>query len=127
MKQSRYLLPILTILPFGALSQNSLTQNDQSKPNVIFIYADDIGFGDLSYNGVKTIKTPNVESLARQGIRFTNMHSSAATCTPSRYALPPATGFPVYMSKTNESSTSILKIRSLSIMRKIMWGNLPGS
>ena len=87
MKQSRYLLPMLATLPFGALAQNSLAQNDQPKPNVVFIYADDIGFGDLSCNGAKTIKTPNVEALARQGVRFTNMHSSAATCTPSRYAL----------------------------------------
>ncbi len=85
MNQSRYLLPILTILPFGALAQNSLVP--KAKPNVVFIYADDIGFGDLSCNGAKTIKTPNVEALARQGVRFTNMHSSAATCTPSRYAL----------------------------------------
>ena len=87
MKQSSYLLPMLATLPFVALSQSNLAKNDHPKPNVVFIYADDIGFGDLSCNGAKTIKTPNVESLARQGVRFTNMHSSAATCTPSRYAL----------------------------------------
>ncbi len=87
MNNSRYLLPILATLPFGALAQNSLAKNYPTKPNVVFIYADDIGFGDLSCNGAKTIKTPNVEALARQGVRFTNMHSSAATCTPSRYAL----------------------------------------
>lgn len=85
MNQPLYLLPMLTILPFGALAQNSLVP--KTKPNVVFIYADDIGFGDLSCNGAKTIKTPNVERLARQGVCFTNMHSSAATCTPSRYAL----------------------------------------
>jgi len=78
---------MLAILPFGAQAQNNLAQRAQPKPNVVFIYADDIGFGDLSCNGTKTIKTPNVEALARQGVRFTNMHSSAATCTPSRYAL----------------------------------------
>ena len=54
---------------------------------MVFIYADDIGYGDLSCNGAKTIKTPDVEKLASQGVRFTNMHSAAATCTPSRYAL----------------------------------------
>jgi len=59
----------------------------EKKPNVVFIYADDIGYGDLSWNGARTIKTPNVDLLAKQGVRFTNMHSSAATCTPSRYAL----------------------------------------
>jgi len=58
-----------------------------SRPNVVFIYADDIGYGDVACNGSKTIKTPNIDALAARGVRFTNMHSSAATCTPSRYAL----------------------------------------
>lgn len=57
------------------------------RPNVVFIYADDIGYGDLSCNGAKTIHTPNVERLAAQGLRFTNAHSAAATSTPSRYAM----------------------------------------
>ena len=87
MNKSDYFLPILAFLPFGALAQNKVVQKAYSKPNVIFIYADDIGYGDLSCNGAITIKTPNVEALAQQGVRFTNMHSSAATCTPSRYAL----------------------------------------
>ena len=59
-----------------------------SRPNVIFIYADDIGYGDLSCNQtVKTISTPNVEKLASEGIRFTNAYSAAATSTPARYAM----------------------------------------
>lgn len=58
-----------------------------SKPNIVFIYADDIGYGDISCNDSKTIRTPHIDQLAAQGIRFTNMHSAAATCTPSRYAL----------------------------------------
>lgn len=57
------------------------------KPNVLFIYADDIGFGDLSCYGTSAICTPNVETLASEGIRFTNAHCGAATSTPSRYAL----------------------------------------
>ncbi len=57
------------------------------KPNVIYLYADDLGFGDISCNGSKTIQTPNIDRLAKQGVRFTNMHSTAATSTPSRYAL----------------------------------------
>jgi arylsulfatase A-like enzyme len=83
----RKIIPLLATLPLGCLPQNSLAQNSPAKPNVVFIYADDIGYGDLSCNGAKTIKTPNVERLAKQGVRFTNMHSSAATSTPSRYAL----------------------------------------
>ncbi|WP_303012634.1 sulfatase-like hydrolase/transferase [uncultured Bacteroides sp.] len=59
-----------------------------SRPNVIFIYADDIGYGDLSCNqSVKTISTPNVDKLANEGIRFTNAYSAAATSTPARYAM----------------------------------------
>ncbi len=62
-------------------------QSTNKKPNVIFILADDIGYGDLSCNGEKTIKTPNVDKLASRGVRFTNAHTVAATSTPSRYSL----------------------------------------
>lgn len=57
------------------------------KPNVIFIVADDLGYGDLSCYGEKTIHTPNAEKLADSGIRFTDAHAVAATSTPSRYSL----------------------------------------
>jgi len=87
MRTSIFFTPLLTVIPLGFLAQNSFSQKQIVKPNVVFIYADDIGYGDLSCNGAKTIKTPNVELLAKQGVRFTNMHSPAATCTPSRYAL----------------------------------------
>jgi arylsulfatase A len=59
----------------------------QQKPNVIFIYADDLGYGDLSCYGATKIKTPNVDKLAEHGLRFTNAHATSATCTPSRYAV----------------------------------------
>lgn len=81
------ILPILSLIPLSGLVQNSFAQKPIVKPNVVFIYADDIGYGDISCNGSKTIKTPNIDELASQGVRFTNMHSAAATCTPSRYAL----------------------------------------
>lgn len=58
-----------------------------AKPNVIFIYADDLGYGDLSCYGATKIQTPNLDKLAASGIRFTNGHATSATCTPSRYAL----------------------------------------
>lgn len=77
-------LPMLAVFPF---SLNCEAQKPTNQPNVVFIYADDIGYGDISCNGSKTIKTPNIDKLAGQGVRFTNMHSAAATCTPSRYAL----------------------------------------
>src|SRR5664279_3321984 len=86
-KHNIHFSPFLAVIPLGFLTQNCFAQKPVEKPNVVFIYADDIGYGDLSCNGAKTIKTPNVELLAKQGVRFTNMHSSAATCTPSRYSL----------------------------------------
>lgn len=57
------------------------------KPNVIILYADDVGYGDFSCNGSKTISTPNIDAVAASGIRFTDAHAVAATSTPSRYSL----------------------------------------
>ena len=57
------------------------------KPNVIFIIADDLGYGDISCYGEKTILTPQVDNMAENGLRFTDAHAVAATSTPSRYSL----------------------------------------
>ncbi|MDU0354454.1 arylsulfatase [Paraglaciecola aquimarina] len=57
------------------------------KPNVVIFYVDDLGYGDLGVYGAKGVQTPNVDALAHNGIRFTDAHTSAATCTPSRYSL----------------------------------------
>ena len=59
----------------------------QSRPNVVLIYADDLGYGDVSAYGARRVKTPNIDRLAREGVRFRDAHSAAATCTPSRYAM----------------------------------------
>lgn len=58
-----------------------------SKPNVIVFYADDLGYGDLGSYGAIGVETPNIDQLASEGIRFTDAHATAATCTPSRYSL----------------------------------------
>lgn len=58
-----------------------------AKPNIIIILADDLGFGDVGCYGATRIPTPNVDRLAREGLRFTDAHATSATCTPSRYAL----------------------------------------
>src|SRR5262245_33706948 len=60
---------------------------EPTRPNIVLIYADDLGYGDLSCYGTKQIQTPNIDRLAREGLRFTDAHSSSATCTPSRYSL----------------------------------------
>jgi len=57
-------------------------------PNILILYADDLGFGDLTcYNAKSKIPTPNLDQLAKQSLRFTDGHSSSGICTPSRYAL----------------------------------------
>ncbi len=60
---------------------------ESNPPNVVIIYADDLGYGDVSAYGATEITTPNIDRLARGGVRFTNGYSSSATCSPSRYAL----------------------------------------
>lgn len=88
MKKETFLLAGLFMLMFSVSSEVLLAQSKTTKkPNVIFIIGDDVGYGDLSYNGQKTIHTPNVDKLAAEGLRFTDAHTTAATCTPSRYSL----------------------------------------
>ncbi|MGJ8692552.1 MAG: sulfatase-like hydrolase/transferase [Thalassotalea sp.] len=68
---------------------SAVTAIDESnnKPNVVIFYVDDLGFGDIGVNGATGVTTPNIDALAANGINFTDAHSSAATCTPSRYSL----------------------------------------
>lgn len=70
----------------------------QKKPNFIIVYVDDMGYGDVGINGNPTIKTPNLDRMAIEGMRFTNYYSASPACTASRYALltgkyPPRAGF----------------------------------
>ena len=65
----------------------SLEAKQKLNPNIIIIYADDLGYGELGSYGATELKTPNLDKLANGGMRFTNGYSSSATCTPSRYAL----------------------------------------
>lgn len=59
----------------------------QQHPNIVFIYADDLGYGDLSCYGATRIQTPHIDRLAKEGLRFTNAYATSATCTPSRFSL----------------------------------------
>ncbi|MFL0163390.1 sulfatase family protein [Aquirufa salirivi] len=80
----RYYLFLSINLLFAS---KTYSQKNTNRPNVVFIYVDDLGYGDLSSYGATKIKTPNLDKLANSGIRFTNAHATSATCTPSRYAL----------------------------------------
>jgi arylsulfatase A-like enzyme len=75
----------LATLGAGAVAARA--QQTAERPNIILIYADDVGYGDLSCYGAKRVRTPNLDRLAGAGVRFTNVHASSATCTPSRYTL----------------------------------------
>ena len=86
-------LLIIAVLLVNISCKNSINNKSTAidvitgKPNIIVIYLDDLGYGDLSCYGATAIKTPNMDSLALGGIKFTNGYASSATCTPSRYAL----------------------------------------
>lgn len=62
-------------------------EDTAKKPNIVVIYLDDLGYGDLSSYGATELQTPNIDALANGGVKFTNGYASSATCTPSRYAL----------------------------------------
>ena len=79
---------VLSLLAFTvSLKSTCQTNNKTVKPNIVFIYLDDLGYGDLSCYGTTAIKTPNIDALANGGVRFTNGYATSATCTPSRYGL----------------------------------------
>ena len=81
MKLPRLLATLcISLLAFTAVAASE-------KPNIVFIYADDLGYGDVSCYGATKIHTPNIDRLAKDGLRFTDAHSPSATCTPSRYAM----------------------------------------
>ena len=66
---------------------DGLRAKAQGKPNIIFILADDLGYGDLGCYGQKRIKTPNIDRLAEEGMRFTQCYAGSTVCAPSRCSL----------------------------------------
>ena len=86
-----WMLSLAVFTPLHAISQSDSNgvpgHSSGLLPNVVLIYADDVGYGDLECYGAKSVKTPNINNLSANGLRFTNAHSVASTSTPSRYSL----------------------------------------
>ena len=76
-----------TVLMIASCVSNQKDKKQSDKPNIVIIYVDDLGYGDLSCYGAEKVQTPNVDRLAENGLKFTDGHCAAATCTPSRYTL----------------------------------------
>ena len=84
MNLNKIILLYFFILPFfGCLNPDTKT----TKPNIMMIFIDDMGYGDISCYGDKIIDTPNIDALAKNGIRFTNFYVNSPICSPSRVAL----------------------------------------
>lgn len=81
------LLLATTCLASAAACTQAKKESTAPPPNIVIIYADDLGYGDVSAYGATRLKTPNLDRLANEGVRFTNGYATSATCTPSRYAL----------------------------------------
>ncbi len=90
MKASYRLVSLLffCILFFGCTSQPKRSKAKSDQPNILVILADDLGYGDLQcYNPDSQVKTPNLDRLSQEGVRFTDAHSASAVCSPTRYGL----------------------------------------
>lgn len=91
---SRFYSCMLPILFIGVLiacqntsSPEGGSENVQAGPNIVIIYADDLGYGDVGAYNAGSLETPNIDKLANGGVKLTAGYASSATCTPSRYAL----------------------------------------
>ncbi|MFH5806114.1 sulfatase-like hydrolase/transferase [Alienimonas sp. DA493] len=80
-------LSLFLLAPCTAFAEERPSDAAERPPNVVLIFADDLGYGDLGCYGATKLQTPNIDRLAAEGRRFTDAHSASAVCTPSRYAL----------------------------------------
>ncbi len=78
---------ILSLIPLAVLISCSKAPEKELKPNIIYILADDLGYGDLGSYGQKVIKTPEIDKMANEGIRFTDHYAGSTVCAPARCTL----------------------------------------
>jgi arylsulfatase A len=93
-----------------------------AQPNIVFILADDLGYGDLTCYGASDIHTPNIDRLAKEGIRFTDYYAGATTCSPSRAALmtgryPPRTGVNAVLSYDTVEGLSLGEVTLAEMLK----------
>ncbi len=87
-EKSILLYSIVSIfLFFSCQAPETSEESAETKPNIVFIYLDDLGYGDVSAYEAGTLETPNMDRLVNGGVKFTNGYASSATCSPSRYAI----------------------------------------
>src|SRR5687767_5150364 len=82
-----YFLCALCVLLFNSLPCRSLQAAPTGPPNIVLILADDLGYGDLGAYGQQRIKTPHLDRLAKEGLRFTDFYAGCTVCAPSRCVL----------------------------------------
>ena len=82
-----FLQGLSTTAAASLLAGNTRAAETPDRPNIIFILSDDVGYGDLGCYGAQHVKTPNLDRIAREGVRCTDAHSTSSVCTPSRYSL----------------------------------------
>jgi arylsulfatase A len=84
--KSKLIIVILLLTIVGCKSNVAPASSINRPPNIVFIFADDLGYNNLSCYGAPKIKTPIIDNMAKEGIRFTDFYAGASVCTPSRYA-----------------------------------------
>ncbi|MDR2116298.1 MAG: sulfatase-like hydrolase/transferase [Planctomycetaceae bacterium] len=90
MKKLLFVMMLLSVFSYtsGNIIADEKSAQNENRPNILLIHTDDVGWGDYSiYNSESKIKTPEIDHLAQTGIRFTNAHTPAALCAPTRYAI----------------------------------------
>lgn len=87
MKKLFMIAVAITVMFSSCGIENAKKNQSEKKPNIIIIYADDLGYGDVSAYGDGLLQTPNIDKLANGGMKFTKGYAASSTCTPSRYAL----------------------------------------
>ena len=83
----RLLEKCIALVVLVLLAPSLCAEDAPRKPNIIVILSDDLGYGDVGCYGATRVSTPSIDKLAAEGLRFTDAHTTSATCTPSRYSL----------------------------------------